>query len=309
VEERRVRVGPFEIRTLIASRSGGPAVVLLHGFGAWADVVWGPTIEALASEYTVVAPDLIGFGRSTKPSRDHYDVPDPTVPIARVTAAFLDALGIGRATLVGNSLGGGVALRMALQDPARVERLVLVDSMGLGREIHPMYKMIATPVLGRHLVKPDRRRLRRVWEQLVRDRSLVTDALIEENYRLLSEPGATDVLLAARHGVGLWGQRILFLDELATIACPTLLVWGREDGVFPLRHGERAMARLPNATMAVLDGCGHVPPLENPPAFTRIVRRWLRGDPVPEASKATATAAMEGSHDFDRAVGSGDVTA
>ncbi|MHB8586603.1 MAG: alpha/beta fold hydrolase [Thermoplasmatota archaeon] len=275
LEERRVPVGRFEIRTLLAMESGGPPVVLLHGFGAWADAVWLPTIEALRPHFTVIAPDLVGFGRSSKPGPEEYDVPDPLVPSAKAIEGLLRALHVQRATLVGSSFGGGVALHVAADAPKLVGRLVLVDSMGLGRSIHPAYQLLAMPGLGPRLVRPSKDRIRRVWHALVRDPALITDSLIEENFHLLQEPGATDVLLAARHGVGIFGQKLQYLDLLPRIDVPSLIVWGRNDAVFPVRHARRALRLLPHATLATIDACGHIPPMEKPETFNRILLSWL----------------------------------
>lgn len=284
VAERWVPSGPFRMRCLVADESGGPPVLLLHGFAGWADCVWLPTIEALRDRYTVIAPDLVGFGRSSKPAARYFDVDDPLVPTARSLWVGLDNMGIRKATWVGISLGGGVALRTAIDQPERVERLALVSSMGLGRSIHYAYKAIANPLLGPRLVQPDKERIRRLWLALVNDPSLVTEELVDENYRLLSEPGAAEVLLAARRGVNVVGQRLRFVERLPFIAQDTLVVWGREDRVFPVRHAMRAARLMPRARLEVIENCGHVPPIEQPAAFNRALLRWLDGAPAVAAA-------------------------
>lgn len=275
LEERWVPCGPFRMRTLVAEESGGPPVVLLHGFGSWAEALWLPTIEALRDRFTVIAPDMVGFGRSSKPHPRYFDVADPLLPLSKSLLAGLDAMSVRKATLIGISLGGGVALRTALDAPDRVDRLALISSMGLGRSIHYAYKALASPWLGPRLAQPDRERIRRLWLALVDDPTVITDELIEENYRLLEQPGASEVLLAARHGVNLIGQRLRFTERLPFLPHDTLVMWGRNDRVFPVRHAERASRLIPRCQLDILEACGHVPPLERPADFTRALGAWL----------------------------------
>lgn len=290
------RVGDFDVTYLVAGpevssspegrslREPPETVILLHGFGAWAEVVWRRAIPALATRYRVIAPDLIGFGLSSKPGRVFFEAGDPVTSEARFLAAFMDTLGVERATLVGSSFGGGVALRLATLAPERVDRLVLVGAMGLGRSIHYAYKALAMPVIGAHLATPDRGRLRRMWRALVADPSLVTEDVIERNFELLSEPGAAEVLLAARVGVNALGQKLRLLDLCEDVTQPTLVVWGAKDGVFPVRHARRAARAIPGARLVVLPRVGHIPPFEAPEAFNAALLRFLARAPSGRAS-------------------------
>lgn len=276
-----VRVGDYEVTYLSAGPEPQPGepepetVLLLHGFGAWSEVVWSRTIPALASRYRVLAPDLLGFGLTSKPANDVFVGGDPFEAHVSFLAEFLDALGVKRAAVVGSSFGGGLALRLATLMPERVTRLALVGSMGLGRSIHPVYKALAAPLLGPRIVRPDRERLRRMWSWIVHKPDEVPDEVIERNFELLSEPGAVEVLVAARHGVNLIGQRIVFSGELTLLRQPTLLVWGKQDRIFPVRHAHRAARLIPDSDLVVLDGVGHLPPFEAPDAFNDAILRFL----------------------------------
>lgn len=278
---RWARVGDFDVHYLTAedpratSVSAEPPVVLLHGFGAWSEVVWKDTLLALARTHRTLAPDMVGFGLSTKPDVSHFAEDDPLAGPVDDLKRFLDATGVQRATLVGHSFGGGVALRFALDHPERVHRLVLVDAMGLGRSIHYVYKALAMPVLGTQLSRPHRARIRRMWHIIVHDPKIVTDAIVERNYELLSAPGAADVFATARLGVTLSGQKLVMVDRLKEVEVPTLVAWGRDDPVFPIRHGKRAARALPDARFVAFDHCGHVPPFECPQAFNDALHGFL----------------------------------
>lgn len=285
-----LRVDGFDV-TYLAAGEGPETVVLLHGFGAWSEVVWSQLIPALSDRYRVVAPDLLGFGLSAKPGPDHFNGEDPLEPEVRFLESFLDQLGVKRASLVGSSFGGGLAIRYAADHPQIVDKLVLVSSMGLGRSIHPVYKAIALPVLGEALVKPSKMRIRMMWESIVNDSSLVTDAIVERNHEILSQPGAAEIFAAARLGVNLVGQKILLDDSLERIAQPSLVVWGKRDRIIPVRHARRAVRKLKNGELALLD-CGHLPPFECAEAFNPLVRGFLdRPGPGAVAGDAAEEAA------------------
>ncbi len=271
-----VRVGDHEVTYLAAGpENAGEAVLLLHGFGAWSEVVWSSTIPALAARHRVVAPDLLGFGLSAKPSPSVFAASDPFAYEVEFLIEFLDALGLDRVAVVGSSFGGGLALRLATNHPERVSRLVLVASMGLGRSIHPVYKLLASSLFGSRIAQPDRARIRRMWSWVVHDPSLITDRIVDRNFELLSEPGAIEVIVAARYGVNIAGQKIVFYEDLPRIGQPTLIVWGREDRIFPARHATRAARLIPSAELVVFERCGHLPPFECPEVFNHVVAEFL----------------------------------
>jgi 4,5:9,10-diseco-3-hydroxy-5,9,17-trioxoandrosta-1(10),2-diene-4-oate hydrolase len=249
----------------------GPAVVLVHGAAASVEY-WRYTVGALAESHRVLALDLPGCGLSERgPAL-------PTLPEAGdLLAAFLDALGIARAALVGHSLGGLVALEATLRHPGRAERLVLSNSAGLGPEISPLWRLAAIPPVGRLVFAVNR------WTALRGRTNLFYHPRCEPEVaahyrRWIARPDLAGTLVEiARSGVSLGGQRaeVLRVDRLAEVATPTLIVWGARDPVFPLAHGERAARLIPHARLAVLARCGHCPQLEAPDEFNRLAMEFM----------------------------------
>lgn len=242
----------------------GPPVVLLHGLGSDARA-WRQTIPALASSYHVFALDQIGFGQSDKP-----DIPYRVGVLVDSLTGFLDAVGLKKTTLIGNSLGGWVATTFATSHPDRLDKLVLVDSAGYGQEpsemvrdylarFDPAMVSAAMQLLG-SMSPDDQRRVQLAAVQyfarrMSRDDGLAVASIVESIVR---------------------GEDALG-SEVKQIAAPTLVVWGRNDMTIPLRVGETLAKDIPHAQKVVLDGCGHRPMGECAPAFNAAVRRFLDG--------------------------------
>lgn len=291
IRERTVHVGGYRVNFLEAGFPDRPALVLAHGFGAWARGVWTATIAELGHHFHVFAPDLLGFGRSDKPGTEFYDARDPYGHGVRHFARFLDEVGVPDAHVVGNSLGGLMALRLALDWPRRVRSLTLVSSLGLGRDIHHRYKLLTVPGL-RHLFwRPSRGAVRQLWRGIVHDPAVVTDALVDENLRMAMEPGADRIFRSANLGVGFSGQRFVYVDRLHELAMPTLIVWGKDDPVFPVAHGIQAANEVPGSRLEVFDRCGHVPPIETPSRFNHVLLAFLTDV---EAARTRAASLPEG---------------
>jgi 4,5:9,10-diseco-3-hydroxy-5,9,17-trioxoandrosta-1(10),2-diene-4-oate hydrolase len=230
VEERTVEVDSSSVRYLAAGE--GPPLVLLHALGESA-LNWRWVMPALARRRSVYAPDLLG-----PKSGDGADYSSSS--LTGLVANFLDALGIERAVVVGNSLGGLVALRLALSDPSRVEALGLVDSAGLGREIAPALASATLPGYGDAAVywaKTTMGAAQRAWGKTPLLFALTASAPPEwlaEQHRLGLTPGFMQVTLAAlRRHVNPAGQREgeILLDELPRLKVPTLVVWGAGQGL------------------------------------------------------------------------------
>lgn len=270
-----VRVGRDRISTL--SMGEGPPVLLLHGLGG-TKVSFFDTAAALSRRYEVHAIDLPGFGSSSKPTLAPYDAPF----FARVVSQVMDALGIERAHLVGNSMGGRVALEIALRGPERVGALALLCPAVafLRRGLHPLVRVLR-PELG---LLPHRFRRATVASQfwgLFADRDLVdpsvADVVVEEFQRIYGTPGARLAFLAS--------ARNLYLDEplgeggfyprLAELSRPALFVWGSEDKLIPARFSDHIARWLPGAEQIVLEGCGHVPQVERPDQTTGLIERFF----------------------------------
>jgi 4,5:9,10-diseco-3-hydroxy-5,9,17-trioxoandrosta-1(10),2-diene-4-oate hydrolase len=243
--------------------------VLLHGAGD-NSLDWRWVIPDLAATHRVYAPDLPGSPDSARP-----DAAYSPAFFERFAAGFLDALGIGRATFVGNSLGGLIALRLALSEPARVTALVLVDSAGLGSAVNPVFTSVNIPLLGEAAMPFWRTRAgayQRAWGRTTMlfthpPRSVPREWLAEQ-CRLARSPGYLKAhLTVLRALVGPFGQREVMVDRLGLLEAPTLVVWGERDRVFPCSQAKRSVARLQEGTLALIPDCGHMPHVECPDRF------------------------------------------
>jgi pimeloyl-ACP methyl ester carboxylesterase len=255
----------------------GPAVVLLHGIGD-SSATWRHVIPALARRYLVIAPDLLGHGRSDKPRADYS-----LAAYANGVRDLLGVLGVQRASLIGHSLGGGVAMQFAYQFPERTERLVLVGTGGGGPEVSAVLRMLALPG-GEALLHLLRLPTARWQTGLVVSvlRTLGT-ALGQDGPDLLrvvdALPDATAraaFIRSLRSVVDWRGQVITMLDRCYLAqGMPTLLVWGSRDAVVPVEHAYRAHAAMPGSELEIFTGAGHFPFHTDPARFVATVERFL----------------------------------
>ena len=287
IDEREIAVAGLPAHYLVAGE--GPPLLLLHGDGESAHD-WRRVLPGLARTHRVVAPDLPGFGGSAKPPGDYSPA-----SFARFAAALLDALEIERATVVGNSLGGLVALRLALAEPGRVSALVLAASAGLGRAVSPLISSLTWPVYGELAIAwartplGARQRAQGRGTLLFGRPERVPDDWVAEQARLARRPGFLEAALTAlRATTGPTGQRDVVLDRLPSLTMPTLVVWGERDRVFPLQQAREAVARLPHGRLALLPDCGHLPPVECPDAFLAAVAEFLEAETPAEGARASA---------------------
>ncbi|WP_138760800.1 alpha/beta fold hydrolase [Modestobacter altitudinis] len=271
--------------------SAGPVLLLLHGLlGSGAS--FGPALDELARTHRVVAPDLLGHGASEKPTGDYS-----LGALATLARDLLVVLGVESATVVGHSLGGGVAMQLAYQFPASVERLVLVDSGGLGRNVSPALRAVALP--GAEWVLPAvfNPYAARAAARLLRPLHRVTPpalAQVVAGLATLADAEARAAfVLTARSVIGVGGQRVSATDRLyLTAALPLLLVWGGRDPVIPVAHGETLHAQLPGSTLVVFDRAGHFPQVEDPGRFAGVVGEFVRTTTAaPPAARDAAWAA------------------
>jgi pimeloyl-ACP methyl ester carboxylesterase len=274
-EERTLVLHGHDVRCLVAG--DGPVIVLIHGVTSRADT-WRETIPRLADRFTVVAPDLLGHGGSAKPRGD-YSLGSHASGVRDVLAH----LGHERATVVGHSLGGGVAMQFAYQFPERCERLVLVSSGGLGRDVHLMLRAATLP--GSELVLP------LIAGTRVRDAGLaVGRALgriglrpgsdfgeIASGYGSLADPEARHAFVQTMRAViDAGGQRVSARDRLYLASeLPTLIVWGENDRIIPVAHGREAHAEMPDSRLEILPGAGHFPHLGEPDRFAELLADFV----------------------------------
>ncbi len=253
-------------------------MLLLHGGGFdAADFSYRHAIEPLSRLRPVLAFDWPGYGGSDTPNL-RYDL----AYYARFLERLMDSLEIQRAALVGISMGGGAALSFALRSPERVEKLVLVASYGLGKDIpygRLGYLLVHAPLaadLVYALLRRSRRSLRWGLRRTVCDPRVVSDELVEEARRLLDQPASGRAFRSFRKSeVGWSGLNTDLSDRLGEVAAPTLLVHGDRDRVVPVEWARRAHERLPDSELRVLHGCGHWPPRECPDKFNRVVAGFL----------------------------------
>ena len=260
-----------------AAAGAGPVLLLVHGMGGGYEN-WREVIEPLARRHTVIAPDLPGHGASA-PGNGDYSVGALAVGLRDL----LLALGHDRATLVGHSLGGGIAMQLAYQFPELAERLVLVSSGGLGPEVSVALRAVALPgselwiaitaraagwigpTVGRGLAA-------------ARFRPSPATAEVARGYVSLSDSVRRSAFLATlRSVINVSGQRIDASDRLyLTAGIPTLILWGADDPVIPASHGERAHAAIVGSRLEIFDGVGHIPQLEAPERFVAELERFLK---------------------------------
>ncbi|MGI8787148.1 MAG: alpha/beta fold hydrolase [Pyrinomonadaceae bacterium] len=254
--------------------AANPTLILIHGYTA-STYVWKTIAPMLAAEnFHVVAVDLLGFGYSDKPAQFDYTIQSQ----ARMIVRFMNRLGIGRATLIGSSYGGAVASTLALDDAERVEKLVLVGAVSNDEALeNPLLKLAAIPVVG-EILAPfvlDSRALakRRMKETLApASHHLITRERVESVTRPLTAKDAHHSVLASARN---WDANRI-QEDAHLINQPTLLIWGENDSVIPVRNGERLYDSILNSRLVVLKDCGHLPQEEKPERFVEIVSQFCR---------------------------------
>jgi pimeloyl-ACP methyl ester carboxylesterase len=255
----------------------GPPVLLIHGM-VNSSRHWEAVAVGLADEWTVIAPDLIGHGDSATPRGD-YSLGAHAASIRDLLAA----IGVERASVVGHSLGGGVAMQFFYQFPQRTERLALISSGGLGSEVSTMLRGAAIPGAATLLRGAAHRRvlegLERAGERLTRrgwDKGPYLNA-IARALRPLERAGAREAFLQTlRSVIDVRGQRVSARDRLYLLdGFPTLLVWGERDQTIPLEHGRKSHAAIPGSRFETLPRAAHFPNLEDPAGLTTVLRDWL----------------------------------
>jgi pimeloyl-ACP methyl ester carboxylesterase len=264
-------------RVVYRVAGSGPPVVLIHGM-LNSSSHWRSVALDLAREHTVIAPDLIGHGDSAAPRGD-YSLGAHAASIRDLLAA----LGIDRASIVGHSLGGGVAMQFFYQFPQRTERLVLISSGGLGREVSPVLRTAALPGISVLLSLTLRRRLlgalsdagRRLDRREVR-LGVYAQALARALRPLESAEARHAFLQTLRAVIDVHGQRVSATDRLYLLeSMPTLIVWGERDNTIPPLHGRRAHAAIPNSHLRTLPRAAHFPHLEDPDGLAEVLREFI----------------------------------
>ncbi|MDQ2621421.1 MAG: alpha/beta fold hydrolase [Actinomycetota bacterium] len=255
----------------------GPPVLLLHGITS-SSSTWKSVTPRLARNYTVIAPDLLGHGRSAKPQGD-YSIGG----YASGVRDLLVALDIPKATVVGHSLGGGIAMQFGYQFPQRVERLVLVASGGIGKEVSPALRAAALP--GSELVLPF------LFTPALHDflfavrRTLAGVGLnpsadlqgVAQGFASLTRADARRAFLdTVRFVIDPSGQRVSARDRLyLTSDIPSLIVWGDQDRIIPVEHARMAHDLMPGSRLEIFEGAGHFPFNSEPARFADLLHEFI----------------------------------
>jgi pimeloyl-ACP methyl ester carboxylesterase len=256
------------IRTNVIEAGAGPAVVLVHGSGPGVTgyANWRPTMPALAERFRVIAPDLVGFGYTERPEGLRCDVD----VWADQVAGVLDALGLERASVVGNSFGGAIALRLAARRPERVHKLVLMGAVGVP---FPITEGLDA-VWG---YRPSVENMRRIMDLFAHDPGLVSDELAELRYRASTQPGfqeAYEALFPAPRQR--WVDAMVTPDdEIRALPHETLVVHGREDRIIPPATSLRLARLIERSQLHVFGRCGHWTQIEWSAAFNRLLAGFL----------------------------------
>src|SRR5919108_4410688 len=275
-------------RVIYRIAGSGPPVLLIHGM-VNSSRHWEEVAVRLAGEHTVIAPDLIGHGDSATPRGD-YSLGAHAASIRDLLAA----IGIDRASVVGHSLGGGVAMQFFYQFPQRTERLVLVSSGGLGREVSPLLRAAALPgVSGLLAVMAHRGFVSALERSAARLRARgsgrgVHLAAIARALRPLGQPGAREAFVhTLRSVIDVRGQRVSARDRLYLLdAMPTLIVWGGRDNTIPVAHGRAAHRAIPGSRFEVLPRAAHFPHLEDPEGLAAVLSEFLDAPPPSQLTDA-----------------------
>jgi pimeloyl-ACP methyl ester carboxylesterase len=252
----------------------GPVILLVHGI-AGSSRAWRDVMPSLAEEYTVIAPDLIGHGNSAKPMGDYS-----LGAYASGMRDLLGVLGVHKATVVGQSFGGGVAMQLAYQHPECCERLVLVDSGGLGREVSWLLRAMTLP--GSEFLMPIifpsfvRRRGNDLSRMLAGRGAFM--ARVGEMWRAYASLTASDNRQSfVRTVIDPGGQTVSAMDRLYLAAhLPTLIVWGDRDNIIPVSHAYAAHEAIDGSRLEIIEGIGHFPHVEAPERFLEVLLHFLR---------------------------------
>jgi pimeloyl-ACP methyl ester carboxylesterase len=259
-----VTVLGFKLHYLEAGR--GAPVVLLHGLGGDGSR-WTPNIEPLAKDFHVFALDQIGFGESDKPLANYH-----TGMLAEFLVGFLKAAGVPKASLVGNSMGAGVALYTAVHYPEMVDRIVLADGGGYRSAAGAAAPSPTPEALRRRQLQNSvtRDETREFFRILFHDKSLVTEKMVDEQLTLRLRAAFTITKMQEAGGRGSLSE-----EEVRGVKAPTLIVWGKYDELANPAGADRLEKAIPGARKVIIDNCGHMPQLERADEFNRLVRDFL----------------------------------
>jgi pimeloyl-ACP methyl ester carboxylesterase len=293
IAAKTLRSGFVDIGSLRAHHmqgGHGSPVVFVHGLGSSGYMEWRQNLEAVAARHRVFAPDLPGYGRSDKP-RARYNIPY----FARFIRRYMEDRGLRSAALVGASLGGRIALEVALEEPQLVRKLVLVNTLGLGRPqvraAQVAYGLVSLPRVGEAVMRLTRDALRWAPKRMIRKvagryagvssdlKRTMDDAYLDDLREMYGAAGFPDAYLSTIRSLinprALLGGHHDVTRRLNELKIPVQLIWGANDPLFPLAHASRAHSLIERSKLEVIDGAGHTPQSERPEEFNRVLHQFL----------------------------------
>lgn len=291
VRQAQTRIHGHRVAYRVAGDPSLPVLVLIHGITS-SSATWDPVIPALAEHVHVIAPDLYGHGASDVPHADYS-----LGGFATQVRDLMDTLGHEHATIVGHSLGGGVAMQFAYQYSEHCERLVLVDSGGFGREVSgalragtmPGVELVLPLIANRHVRNAGMAASRVLARMPVRPRPRPSTLEVARGYSTLAEsPSRTAFVHTLRSVVEPGGQRVTAVDRLYIAeGRPTLIVWGARDTVIPVAHADRAHEAIPGAQVEIFEQSEHFPHMDEPARFARVLLHFMASTEPMALDRAT----------------------
>jgi pimeloyl-ACP methyl ester carboxylesterase len=281
------------VRYRVTGPADAPRVLLLHGVTRSLED-WNEQHELLSGQYRVISVDLPGFGHSQR-----LREPVSLAGLARFVEDFLDEIGVpGPVHVAGNSLGGAVAMQLAVQAPDRVRSLLLANSAGFGREVTPTLRILGVRprAVAKAMLRPNRTVALQAERSIFHDPSFATPERVDLAYRLSARPEGADAMLDTLGSLGgLRGVHAAWRAELlpavAALAHPTLVVWGDDDRILPAKHLLAAREALPHAQWHLFPATGHMPQIERAEEFATLAREfWSSDEPDPQSGSQSGSA-------------------
>jgi pimeloyl-ACP methyl ester carboxylesterase len=270
-----------QISLHVEEHGAGRPVIFLHGFGV-STYSWRHLVAPLSRQHKLILIDLKGFGKSPKPKDGRYGIQDQ----AELVYQFIIRHDLNRLTLVGHSMGGGVALVTAIKllerEPKRLASLVLIDSAAYRQDLPSFIDILRTPVVGplAFSLLSDKKKVRMILEKAYYDDKRITKEQINAYAKPLSSPGGEYALIKT-------ARKMIprNIDEITAkyknIAIPTLILWGRQDKIVPLKFGKKLNQDIPNSHLVIIDKCGHMPHEEKPEESLRAISTFLKNHSTP----------------------------
>lgn len=249
-------------------------ILLLHGFALSCEI-WKKNIEELSKNYRVIAPDILGFGKS--------DIPKENLTIEFLPEflyKFMEKLNINSAYFVGHSMGGLISLWIAQKYPHCVEKLILVGSAGFKVNIPFHFRLFSLPIFGETMVKPNKKGLKNSLKFNVYNPKVITEELVDNLYEASSRPlQGKYYLRTCRNAIAFYGFKFKIIRSIQrgikNLKIPVLIIWGREDKTIDVTHAYYAQKKISNAQLQILEECRHLPQLEYPEKFNQLINQFL----------------------------------